>query len=488
MPYSPTLRQLKKAKAHRLKYNKHKYYVPTGAGEEFIGKVGSGDWFIVANFAANGVGKTCVGANIFAHMFFPCGSEWFDYPMFNNFPYPKRARIIADPTTITSAIIPELKSWFPKGRYKTDKKGKTYEYYWTTDTGWEFEIMSYDQDPKEFESATLGFVWFDEPPPHSIYKATVARMRRGGIMYITATPLDGSGWMYDHIVANTNHEAGARTYVTADIESACKTHGVRGFLRHSDIAKIVAEYSEDEKQARVFGKFQKLVGMVYKQWDRKVHVIRPFDVNQRDYCVYEMLDPHPRTPDMISWVAVDKYLQKFVVDELFVKCEGGTAELAQRIKKIANQYRIVGRLADPSAFVEDQHTGKSLATKLSEYGLNYIAASKTRQYSNRRLGDALNFTKRGDELIVSPEIYYFDTCERHIWEMEHWIWDNWKGKIADKKEQKQTPVDKDDHSIENIGRCLTQEPSFHPYVVEKNIYVGSSSDDGMLGGDDDPYA
>ena len=63
------------------------------------------------------------------------------------------------------------------------------------------DLMSYEQDTKEFEAVDLGFAWFDEPPPESIYKATVARMRRGGIIFITATPLTGSAWLYDHIVA-----------------------------------------------------------------------------------------------------------------------------------------------------------------------------------------------------------------------------------------------------------------------------------------------
>lgn len=481
------IQKIKQEKIYRLRDNRYKYYVPTGVGERFISKIGSDKYFIIMLSAANGIGKTCVGANILAHMLFPCGNKWFQDKLFQKWPYPKRARIITDPTTITSTIIPELKHWLPAGRYKTDKKGKNYEYLWTTDTGWTFEIMSYDQDPKEFESATLGLVWLDEPPPESVYKGTVARLRKGGVMYITATPLTGSAWMYDHILANKDHEKGNRTYLEADIESACKIHGVRGFLEHDNIERMIAEYSEDEKQARIYGKFQHLVGLVFKQWNKQVHTLRSFNITQQDYAVYEMLDPHPRNPDAVLWVAIDKQNQKFVIDELYLKCQGGTEELAQRIKQKAQQYRVVRRLADPSAFIEDQHTNKSLATRLSEFGLNYLDATKARTNADRRIADAINYQKTGDEVVKSPELYIFDTCQRTIFEMEHYRWDEWTGKIRDKKNAKQKPIDKDDHMIENLGRCLIQEPTFIPYEPIYENYYNSQEDTGALGGEGDPY-
>jgi phage terminase large subunit-like protein len=492
-PKERSLAQLAKLeKLRRLKQERMRYYVPTGVGEEFIRLVGSDDYFVTLFSAANGIGKTCIGANTFANFLFPKDqhgrkyNEWFNSPLFTKWPYPKRARIITDPTTVTSAIIPELKMWFPLGRYKIDKKGKNYEYYWTTDTGWEFEIMTYDQDPKEFESATLGLVWLDEPPPESIYKGTVARLRRGGLIYITATPLTGSAWIYDQVISNPNREKGRRTYLEADVESACIQHGVRGFLEHDHIEQMIAEYSEDEKQARIYGKFQHLIGLVYKQWNRKVHVVRPFNINLRDYTVYQALDPHPRNEDAVLWVAVDKYGQKFVIDELFHKSQGGVKELAERIKQKDSQYRVELRIADPKAFEDDQHHEKNLATRLGEHGLNYIPATKKRTASDRRIGDALDYQIVGNEFIVTPELYVFDTCNRFIFEIEHWRWDEWTGKAVDKHNKKETKVDKDDHMLENLGRILIREPRFTNYhEASDSIDAGES---GVLHSKLDPYS
>ena len=481
-------RRLALERARRGTETGYKYYTPTGAGEEFINQIGSDKYFILLFSAANGVGKTYVGANILANLFWPCGNKFFQGGLFDKWPYPKRVRIITDPTTIHSTIIPTLKEVFPAGRYTSEKKGKNYEYMWQTDTGWTVEIMTYDQEVKEFESATLGLVWCDEPPPERIYKASISRLRKGGLLFITATPLMGSAWMYDHIVCNVNHEKGSRTYIHADVESACIEHGVRGFLKHKDIGRMLSEYDEDEMQARAKGLFQHLVGLVYKQFDAKVHILKPFHISLADYTVYEMLDPHPRVNDMISWVAVDKYNQKFVIDELWVKAK--TEEMVAKIKQKAQQYRIVRRLADPAAFIEDKHTGKSLATMLGDYGLNYLPASKARTAADRRLGDALDFQRVGDEFIVTPELYFFETCPVHIYEITHWRWQEWKGKMGEDRDKKEKKVDKDDHGIENIGRCLLQEPVFIPYVAIKPNWANelTSEDANVLGGEDDPYS
>lgn len=456
-------RTILKKRTHR----KHLYYVPTGVGERFITAFNNN--FITAFFAANGVGKTLLGVNVLAQLIWPNKNIFFDLPIFKKWPYPKAIRVVSDPATISQVIIPEMQDNFPDGRYTINKHGKNYEYEWKSDTGWTIWLMTYDQAVTEFESATLGLVWFDEPPPQRIYKANVARLRKGGKMLITATPLTGSGWLYDSILARV--EKGVRTVIEADVETACIEHGERGFLRHEDIQLMISEYNEEDMQARVHGKFQHLIGLVFKSFSRLIHVIRPFEVGFKEYSVIEALDPHPQNPDAVSWVAVDQYGQKFVVDELYLKCQGGSSELAQRIKKKAEQYRIVKRIADPALFIDNQHSEineKSTAQRLKSFGLTYQQASKTRSLSNRRIDDALDYRQVGNEMVVTPEIYFFDTCHRHIWEMEHWRWDEWQSdKTKDRKESPGKGVDKDDHFIENLGRILSLEPMFQPYYEER---------------------
>lgn len=460
------LREVQLEETRRLRDEKYRFYEPTGKGEEYINAVGSGDYFVVFYTAANGAGKTAASINILAHLMFPMGSRWFSGKLFQNWTFPKQGRIISEPKNVDN-IINDLKHWLPKDQFTASKGGKHYESLWETRTGWKFDVMTYDQDVKEFEGATLGWAWFDEPPPEAIFKATVARMRKGGIIFVSATPLTNAAWFYDYVYS-TDPEVlakGKRINITADVESACIEHGVRGYLKHNHIENIISQYSEDEKQARVHGKFQHLVGLVYKKWKREIHVIKPFQITLRDFTVYEALDPHPRNPDAVLWVAVDRKGTKYVVDELYIKAN--TAELAERIKKKADNYRVIRRIADPAAFVEDQHTEKSLASRLDEKGLSYLEASKTRQASDRRIEDALDYQEIHGEMLRAPEMYVFDTCNRFIYEMEHYRWDDWTGKQSDKRNPKERPVDKDDHTIECLGRILIQEPVFVEMPVQR---------------------
>lgn len=86
--------------------------------------------------------------------------------------------------------------------------------------------------------------------------------------------------------------------------------------------------------------------------------------------------------------------------------------------------------------------------------------------SDKKIEDALTYQKVNlndrEEFIKSPELYIFDTCKHTIYEFEHYRWDEWLGKMAERKDRKEKTVDKDDHFIENIGRILIQNPVFIP--------------------------
>lgn len=455
----PMTSRIIEEKIRRTRDESFRYYEPTGKGEEFLNLAFGGKYFITLFSAANGIGKTFSMVNALANLFWPNGNKWFQQPLMVNWPYLKRVRICSEAENV-KGIVDTMKSVFPAGRYVASPKGKNYDSYFETDTGWKIWIMTYDQNPKQFEGANLGLVWQDEPPPEVIHKANVSRLRLGGICLLTATPLTGSAWMYDEIIANENREAGHRAYLEADVESACKVHGVRGFLEHEDIERMIAQYDDEDKQARVFGKFQHLIGLVFKNFNRKVHVIPPFAINDRDFTVYHELDPHPRNPDAGLWVAVNRHGQKFVVDELYFS--GTTEEVSKRILRKDDQYRVEMRRIDPSAFIEDQHTQKSLADRFLDNGITYLPSSKKRSEADRRIFDAFHYVESNGQMVRAPEVYIFDTCKRLIWEIERYRWDEYVGRTKENRDPKPKPIDKDDHCIECLGRALFQEPQFTP--------------------------
>src|SRR3990167_1046443 len=290
------LLELLSERKRRQESQKAKYYIPNGKAEEFINLVGADQSFVNMLVGANGVGKTAIGANIVTNICYGVQSKWFDYSLFQKFPYIKKGRIISDPTTIKEKIIPELKKWFPANEskrlpvanYETAKEGKNFEAKFVTNTGFEFDIMSNEQELTEFESVDLGWCWIDEPMPQDRFMATIARGRLGMILFWTYTPLKHSAWIKDWMDAKLDGVYAAM--VEAELEDNCITHGVRGILEHKNIKRMADAYPEDEREARVFGRFGHLIGRVHKNFKRTVHVIKPFPIDEKNFTTYMALD------------------------------------------------------------------------------------------------------------------------------------------------------------------------------------------------------
>lgn len=455
------IRELEIEQLRRIEHEKYRDYIPIGKTEKFLDKFGSLDYLVGLYSAANGVGKTASLCNVVAHLCFPCGNPYFQQPLFTRFPYPKHIRIASDTETIHGTTIPSLKEWLPRGRYKTTKRGKNYEALFTTDTGFTIDILTYEQSPKQFESANVGLILLDEPPPESIFKACIARTRTGGMLGIFATPLTGSAWMFDQLMYEDEKalEDAYRFMIMADMEDACIDHGVRGFLKHENIKRIVAQYTDDDMQARVFGKPQHLLGMIFKMWNREVHVIDPFEIKRDDFVVIHALDTHPRVKEAGLWVARDRQGDWYVIDELWEDAD--TEQLATLIKQKNSMYPVVDMLLEPGAFNEDKHNpGTSLAKDYAKHGLNYRPGSKQRTAAIAKIKKMLTYEQSQDKMVRPPRLYVFRNCQRLVWEIEHYKWQEFKGITAEDKDPKGVPVDKDDHLIEDLGRIVLEEPNF----------------------------
>ena len=449
-----------------------KFYEPNGKAEQFIKLVGSDEKFVNMFIGANGTSKTSTGANIIANIVFGVQGDYFKgLPLFERFPYIKKGRIISDPTTIKEKIIPELIKWlprnsfkhFPETLYETTKEGKYYASKFTFNNGWVIDIMSNEQETKAFESVDLGFVWIDEPMSQDKFLATLARGRLGMIVFWTYTPLFQAGWIKEWIDTNINVE-GMADYVEAEMEDNCKIHGVRGFFEHKHIQRIADSLPEDEKEARVFGKFGHLLGRVHKRFNRKIHVIKSFPLNEQDWTTYKALDPHPRVSDHVLYLSVNKKGTCVVSAELL--SEGLVKQLFQRMREleVKMQFRIEGRIIDPSAFNDDQHKKeKSVGSQLQDLGEHWTRGSKNLMAGIKRLETAFDYEMVGGKFVRSPELFIFDSCIVTIKQLEQYVWAEHKGVSADDKQQSGRPKDRNDHMPENLHRLMLIEPKFIPY-------------------------
>jgi hypothetical protein len=285
-------------------------------------------------------------------------------------------------------------------------------------------------------------------------------------------------------------ESGYSNYVEAEAEDACKIHGVRGILDHKAIQRMADAMPEDEKEARIFGKFGHLLGRVHKRFNRKVHVIKPFILNEKDWTTYKALDPHPRVADHVMYLSVNSRGTKIVSAELVT--EGTIKTLYTRMVELETNlhFRIEDRIIDPSAFNDDQHKKeKSVGTQLEELGGRWIKGSKNLMAGIKRVEDAFDYEIKAGKFVKEPELFIFDTCRTTIKQLEEYVWAEYKGNAADDKEKSGRPKDKNDHQPENLHRLMLHEPKHIPYQLRmKNTPLAKSTGTTDIADHDfDPY-
>lgn len=334
---------------------------------------------------------------------------------------------------------------------------------------------SNEQDVKSFESVDLGFLWCDEPLPKDRFLASLARGRLGMIVFWTYTPLFYAGWIKDWIDEHIQEKI--VDYIEAEAEDNCLIHGVRGFFEHKAIKRMADSFPEDEREARIFGKFGHLLGRVHKRFNRKIHVVKPFPINEKDWTTYKALDPHPRVQDHVMYLSVNNRGTKIVTAELL--SDGLVKTLYSRMIELETKmhFRIEDRIIDPSAFNESHHTKEaSVGSQLFLLGERWIKGSKNLMAGVKRVEDAFDYEMKGGKFIKEPELFIFDTCPTTIKQLEEYVWSEYKGASADSKEKSGRPQDKNDHQPENLHRLMLHEPKHIPWQLrQKNSPSPKSS-------------
>lgn len=413
---------------HRVQTNGLKWFTPNGRQEECIQAVGSGDYFIIIFSAANGVGKTALMANILGSVIFGNPENpYFDYPIFKNFQYPRRGRIASTTKNVeeVGAIQTEIKRWFPQGKYECKKNQKRYDSEFIAGD-WVFDVMTYEQDVTEYESATLGLMIFDEPPPIKILWATIARMRKGGIILMFMTPLDNGGDIIEDLqtkAENSTQELGKVKLIYAEIEDNCKEHGVRGKLEHKHIEQMLQFYDADERDARAKGKPSHLVGRIYPDFeDRDPYIVDEFEIPAA-WNRIQLIDPHDAIPFAVSWAAVDPTGQVWIYDEFpFEDLERITStsltypDYARIIREREQRDTVSLRIIDPffgnKRYAVDGRTPKE---ELERFGFDFENGDTSGiDMGHKRVREFLKYDKtKPVSSLNHPKLHILKKCRNH---------------------------------------------------------------------------
>ena len=418
-------------------------------------------------------------------------------------------------------IVTELKKWAPDGWYVTKKNEQGVDYFWEWNNKSKFVLMCYTQDDDLFESFRAQGAWEDEPPPKSKHIAlSRGLLLDNGKTLLSLTPLK-EAWILDDIVLSGRRDVGVvdnlmitdnpdllksdkailatmglkeeqqdeflnlLLYDEADKKTPVQDQGSKAekYLEknvpeqlHENISKLkmlkfIKDIDPSDVAPRVFGEFKSLVGRVLKDFNPNIHVVKPFDV-PTDWPVTVMIDFHLSTPQAVVYFAVNKQDIKYVIGETW---KNGDADMiADDIirKTKAYGWKIENAFIDPLSKGDTAYMRNSLGTdirdtysildeKLSEHGITLNVASKDKESGIKNLQTWL----RGVNEL--PTFYVFDNCERWLFEVQRWVFDD-NGKPA---------KDGFDHMMENSYRYTLTGAKYEDSVIyqipPRNVGAGS---------------
>jgi len=300
-------------------------------------------------------------------------------------------------------------------------------------------------------------------------------MDRDGQSYFTLTPLR-EPWIYDMFFGDEDArmlvEKGAAHLYKNDYWSVTGSIWDNPYLTDVSIMRYLNELSdEDERECREKGIPLQFAGLIYKEFEVAVHVLRSlpdgwedFDKPPGHWPVYLQLDPHPQTPCAALLTTVGPSGRKYTFNELWTK---GVAEsVVKDILDLVGFRNLVNPQCDPSAFNSDELSGTCWADDFGKYGLWFSKAPKELSRGIMAVKAALK-----DRLTDGTPSWMFSPyLRRFLWEIKRWNWN---------KENK--PTDKNDHTME----CLYRTVLSNPVYVEREANEKSVEDLAIVSGLDD---
>jgi len=310
-------------------------------------------------------------------------------------------------------------------------------------------FKSCDQGREKFQGSSLDYVWFDEEPPKDIYDE--CRMRvidRQGDIFGTMTPLKGITFLYDEIYLNK--------YNNPEIWYEFMEWEDNPFLKKSEIKLLENSMSETELQSRRQGRFAVNEGLVYPEFDERIHVIEPFPVpfEWQDTIV---IDPGLNNPLAALWACVDYDDTIYIIREHY-QAQRDIDYHSEKIKEISQSLSWhtdeKGRLC---ALIDSAANQRTLSGSKSVSELFYERGILVNANVNKDLFAGIARVKsllKGEN--GKPKIYIFNCCVNLIRELKGYFWGT--GDI---------PKKKDDHTLDCVRYLAMSKP--HNTLPEKPL-------------------
>lgn len=333
------------------------------------------------------------------------------------------------------------------------------------------EFMSYDQDTDKFAGTSRHFIHYDEEPPKHVFDECQMRIAdTEGEFWVSMTPVDGMTWIFDMI-----YDAVQNADDLEIVEAPGPAHGQvmcspeleymiievdqeeNPYLSEKGRKRALSTLSDEDREARKAGKFVEMSGLVYKSFDKKVHVIPPF-IPPHDWEWYSSTDHGWNNPTATLWHAVAPNGDVFTFSEHY-KSGMTVAEHATAMHAREGAWGRVPdvRTGDPAMKQTQAVTGTSILTEYAKNGI-YISVETVPRDVMTGV-DRIQQYLRVNPVTHKPKWFITENCVNLIKEIQRLRWKKYASKKMQAENNKSEQIQKkDDHACDSARYFFTFMP------------------------------
>jgi len=210
------------------------------------------------------------------------------------------------------------------------------------------------------------------------------------------------------------------------------------FLLKDEIEQARRDMTEDAFAQEYMADFRKFTGLIYKEFDRKVHIIEPIDIPSH-WQIYRAMDFGAKNPTVCLWIAVDTVDNVYVFDEYYRS--GERSSFHANVIKAKTDRDVLITYGDPSAEQEqlDYAEHEVYITPADKFTPN------NKSWVNYGIGRVAELLKV-DAQTGKPKLFVFKHCENIIREFESYRW----MEKRDELNSRETPEKVDDHAMDAL--------------------------------------
>lgn len=313
---------------------------------------------------------------------------------------------------------------------------------------------SADSGREKFQSASIDLAWIDEECEEEVFDEIFQRtVDCGGKILLTLTPLNdiSSGvrkpWVFD---LYKQWKQGRKDVVFIQLSALDNP-----FIPDEEKVRLREKWAgHPEERARLYGEFIQRSGLIYPEFDRTKHLIKPFRIDS-DWRRFASIDPAATGVTACVWAAVSPAGDVYVY-RLYYERDKIVSDHAKDIL-----VRNGGDKID--MWVIDAFWGAARNAETHRQGFQlYRDAGIPVRLGPREADYALNEMREYIHATVEPtsrhpKLYIFNNLDTLAWEIEGYVWDTF-AKGSNRGQAKEKPMKRNDHAINALQYLLALHP------------------------------